>query len=316
MKKIFITGVSGFIGRKLTNKLKKNNQILGYCRKKSGIKGIKEIKKIIKGLGKLGTKRMSLVGGEPLLRTDIDQIINYIKKNRMECALTSNGYLLPDMLDKVKKLDLLVLSLDGREKNHDSGREKGSWKKTMKALKIACKNKIPLQISTVISKENLNDLVWLAKLGEKFKLWIAFTPLINQSQENIKMPISRLLPTDKQYHQVFKQIIRLKRKGARFLFPEKVYRMALKWPDFSYIRCQAGRYFALIDSNGDFYPCPQLVDVIKVKNIIKDGLKIAWKYLNNHQCQACPFPCSNNYSLIFALDPLALLDLWKSYKIA
>jgi len=285
------------------------------------------IKKIVSGLARFGTKRLSLVGGEPLVKKDISQIIDFIKKKNLECALTSNGYLVPNLLETVKKLDLLVLSLDGREENHDANREKGSWKKVMTALKLAYEYHIPLQISTVLTKHNLNDLEWLANLGRRYKFWISFTPLINQSDNDKKIPLYKLLPINEQYRRAFQKIISMKRKGAPFLYHEKIYRAALNWPDFKidrvttsepefyHIKCLAGKYSAIIDSNGDLYPCPQLVDVFKAKNIIKDGLVDAWKYINNNNCKACFSPCSNNLSLIFSLDFGVLQDLWKSYRL-
>lgn len=284
------------------------------------------IKRIIRQLAEIGTKRLSLVGGEPLVKKDIEKIIDYVKAKDIECAITSNGYLVPSFLKTIKKIDILSISLDGREKSHDAGREKGSWKKAMKAIRLAHNHKIPLQISAVLTKKNLNDLQWLANLGRKYKTLISFTPLINQTEGNKKLPIYRLLPNNKQYHWAFNKIINMKKRGAPFLYHQKVYQIARDWPDytqdkiinkkpsFNYIPCQAGHYTAIIDSNGDMYPCPQLIDVIKVKNAAKDGVKKAWQFINNHSCKACCSPCYNNLSLIFSLDFEVLYDLWRSYK--
>lgn len=43
MRKILITGVSGFIGQKLTKKLRAKEQIIGFCRHKADIKNIRQI---------------------------------------------------------------------------------------------------------------------------------------------------------------------------------------------------------------------------------------------------------------------------------
>lgn len=309
----------------------KCNSRCNYCYAKYFQRNLPEldtnaVKRIIDQLSQAGTRRLSLVGGEPLIREDIGEIIDYIKSKNIECVITSNGYLLSHRFEEIKNIDLLCLSFDGKKKNHDANREKGSWKKTMRAIKIAYKNKIPLQVSTVLTKNNLNDIEWLSKQAKKYNFLISFTPLINQSEENKKVPIFSLLPTQEEYRKVFRKIISMKKKNAPFLYDEKVYQATLNWPNyqedkiigkepnFRYIRCNAGRYSAIIDSNGDLYPCPQLVDVIKVKNIVKDGFDKAWKHIHNHQCRACFSPCSNNLSLVFSLNPYILYDIWKNYK--
>lgn len=307
------------------------NSRCNYCYAKYYQRQIKElttiqIKKIISKLVQNGTKRLSLVGGEPFVRNDIGEIINYAKSKNLEVALTTNGYLLEKNLFSAKKLDLLVFSLDGQEKNHDLGREKGSWQKTMKALKLAYNNKIPLQISAVLTNKNLKDLDWLAEIGKKYNCLVSFTPMINQQEGDKKIPIYKLIPSNQQYRRVFKKIIAMKKQGAPFLYHPLVYQATVDWPDykidkikdkkpdFDYIKCQAGRYTCLIDSNADLYPCPQLVDEFKAGNILKDGFAKSWEKAGKHCCQACFSPCSNNLSLIFCLNWQVLIDLWQNYQ--
>lgn len=281
---------------------------------------------IIDELALAGTKRLSLVGGEPLLRKDIGQIIDYVKSKRMECALTTNGFFLPQRLKDCKKLDLVCISLDGNENNHDANRGRGSFIKAMEAIRIAYDNHIPLQTSTVLTKNNLKGLPFLIETAKKYNFYLTFTPMVTQVCEGRKKAVDELLPSAQEHKWILRQIIEEKKKGAPILFHPKVYEHSYNWkdfskdkmmgqePDFKYIKCNAGRYCGIIDANGELYPCPQLVDVIKVNNILKVGFKEAWEYINNHDCKTCFSPCSNNLNLLFSLDPAVIYDLAKCYS--
>ncbi|MDP2939651.1 MAG: radical SAM protein [Candidatus Omnitrophota bacterium] len=281
---------------------------------------------IIDELAKAGTQRLSLVGGEPLLRKDIGQIIDYIKSKGMECTMTTNGYFIPEKLKECKKLDLLCISLDGSEESHDANRGQGSFLKAMEAIRVACENHVSIQTSTVLTKNNLKDLAFLIDTAKTYNFYLTFTPMITQVCEGGKKAVDELLPSIQEYKAILRQIIQEKKKGAPILFASKVYEHSYNWkdfsndkimgetPDFKYIKCNAGRYSAIIDANADLYPCPQLVGVIKVKNILKVGLKEAWEYINNHNCKTCFSPCSNNLNLLLSLDAAVIYDLVKCYS--
>jgi len=72
-----------------------------------------EIFTIVDALDKAGTMRISLYGGEPLMRQDIGQIIDYIKSKKIIVNIVTNGALLKQKIDEIKNLDFILLSYDG-----------------------------------------------------------------------------------------------------------------------------------------------------------------------------------------------------------
>jgi MoaA/NifB/PqqE/SkfB family radical SAM enzyme len=76
-------------------------------------------------LGALGCRRIAILGGEPLLRPDLGQLIERIRARRMSCVLTSNGTLVSKHIDRLRQLSTLVLSLDGPEPANDAQRAWG-----------------------------------------------------------------------------------------------------------------------------------------------------------------------------------------------
>ncbi|WP_347273857.1 radical SAM protein [Candidatus Kuenenia sp.] len=281
---------------------------------------------IIDELKKIGTKRINLVGGEPLLRKDIGKIIDHIKAKGIECVMTSNGYMVSKKINDVKKLDLLCISLDGNREANDANRGKGSYDMAIGAIKLAKENHIPFQVATVITKNNLNSIEYVLEKGKELGFSVGFSTLISQTVHG-KKSVPQDMPTDDEYKQILKRLIELKEKGYPVLFSKKSLEYALNWrlgyqkekfmgekPDFKYIKCNAGKFFCIIDVNGDVYPCPTLVDVIKPLNCLEHGIKKAFKYVNNHPCYTCHIPCQNEFNLMYSFNLSVLFNIAKNYK--
>jgi len=86
-----------------------------------------------------------LCGGEPTLRKDYLEIIRYVKKQGMLCAMTTNGSNLNETSAKEmveSGLDFLSISLDGDEDFHDSHRgKKGAYQSVVDGIKLVQKFK-------------------------------------------------------------------------------------------------------------------------------------------------------------------------------
>lgn len=288
--------------------------------------GLKEVRQIIDELKRLKTRRINLVGGEPLLRKDIGEIIDYIKRSGIECAMTTNGYMVPKRLDEIRGLDLLCVSLDGDRDANDANRGAGSYDKAMAAISLAADNNIPLQVASVLTRHNLNSIEHLLKTGKEYGFAVGFSTLINRTV-NGRKDASPDMPSDDEYREAIKKIIILKEKGYPVLFSKKSLRYALKWrygyetdkvmgcmPDFRHIECNAGRFFCIIDVNGDVYPCPSLVDVIKPMNCIEHGTEAAFRHINNHTCRTCHIPCQNEFNLMYSFDAGVIVNILRNYR--
>jgi MoaA/NifB/PqqE/SkfB family radical SAM enzyme len=285
-----------------------------------------QIIRMIDELRSVGTRRFNLVGGEPLIRKDIAKIVGYIKDKGLECAMTTNGYFVPKRLEVVKKLDLLCVSLDGRGEEHDRCRGDGSHARAMEAIQLAVENGVPLQVACVLTTFNLHSIEHLLELGRRLGFAVGFSTLISTAGSD---PTDRpaYLPTDEQYREALERILGYKKQGHPVLFSRKSLEYALHWkcgyghdkimgrePDFKHIRCNAGRYFAIVDANGDLYPCPAMVDVFKPLNILKDGVVPALEHAGRHPCKTCHIPCMNDFNLLYSLNPGVILNILRTYS--
>lgn len=121
-----------------------------------------EVKNAIDQLAKLGVLHIFFTGGEPFIRRDMVEILEYTDKRGLGILLSTNGQLVTeDILNRLKGLNikLFQVSLDGLEDQHNLNRGSGVYQKAVKTLNLAArilgKN---VTVGTVMLKENWQDM--------------------------------------------------------------------------------------------------------------------------------------------------------------
>ncbi|MCL2141617.1 MAG: heme b synthase [Methanimicrococcus sp.] len=121
-----------------------------------------EAKKLLEQIKKTGTPIIILSGGEPLMRPDIFEIAKYGTDLGFRMTLATNGTLITeDVAQKIKAAGIqrVSISLDGREKTHDTFRcISGCFVDSMKGIENLKKAGVEFQINTTVSRFNLHEL--------------------------------------------------------------------------------------------------------------------------------------------------------------
>ncbi|MDH5717130.1 MAG: radical SAM protein [Spirochaetia bacterium] len=140
-------------------KLKKNNDELGTS----------EMYKIIDKLSDYGIKIIIFSGGEPLLRDDVFNIIEYAAKKNIHCHLSSNGVLISkEKAQNLKKsgINYVGVSIDGLSDFNDSYRGmSGAFLKALEGIKNAANAGLETGIRITLTDKNsaqLGDMLNLA----------------------------------------------------------------------------------------------------------------------------------------------------------
>lgn len=276
--------------------------------------------RILAELAGLGTARIKFLGGEPLLRTDLGELVQAVKRLGMRCAMVTNGFLVPDRMDVVRLLDELVISLDGDEAAHDRQRGKGTWRRALRAIEAVHREEVDFFINAVITRDNSDQVDWLLDTACRFDVMISFT--VVQNQELIYPRGAAWKPPTEEIHSVIKKIIAAKQAGAPVLFSARSYEHTLNWPDYTRERverpgqaspCTAGRYFLNVEPNGDIYPCFQHLGSFTPKNALRDGVEAAWRHAQHHSCFDCSNTWLNENRAVFDLHPSVLANFWANY---
>ena len=298
---------------------------------------LKEAKSLLAECWYNGITMLNLSGGEPFLRDDIFEILDYAEKFE-DIVITTNGTLLNK--EKCKKLSTyknikLSISLDGLEETHDKfRRKKGAFKKVIDILPVLNKNNIKYAIKYTLSKETAKDAIELLNLVAK----------MGANEFNVRRVIvagnanKDMVLSNDEYKNIIRELIRNCRKlnvkfrtGDPLLIPifSEIWGIDIKNDDLSkiYAGCQAGDEIIYIDYKGNVGACsyiPKFADNIKDKpldEILKNNkLFIDLREYKNKlegKCNKCTYKMicggcrASALALkksLFAEDPLCLAN--------
>lgn len=208
---------------------------------------------------------LNVTGGEPLVRKDLFEIMDYANKLGFRWGMTSNGMLInDDILEKMNmtNMETISISLDGLKETHESFRKvPGSFDRIIENIKKL--QKVPsikiVQVTTVANKKNLNELEDLYNLMKELNI-------ISWRVINVD-PIGRAkgnkdILLDKDEYKWLFNFIKEKRE-ENIMNVEYGCSHYLDIPMEKEIRdtyffCTTGLYVGSILSNGDIFVCPNV----------------------------------------------------------
>lgn len=173
----------------------------------------------------IGPFYLKISGGEPFLREDLFEIINFAHSKHIFTSVITNGSLLPIRFEELSKSNLsrLTISLDGvTAETHDFFRGSGSFKRiipSINILKKENKRNLIVTINSVMSEQNFHELPALVKFVQNNKLQgIFFTALLwrmfYKKNFNRGFLDDPLWPKDyEKVKKILEELIQLKKKG-------------------------------------------------------------------------------------------------------
>ncbi len=159
----------------------KNKQELTY----------EQICRIIDQIAEFGCLYINFTGGEPLIRKEFFEIASYAKTKNLTFTIQTNGTLITSQIaDKIAALFPLQVSISllGMRNIHDRiVGIAGSYKRTIKAIKLLRERKVHVCVTTVIMRQNAEDLSRIKRftrqVGISWALCSLIVPKFDGSQE-------------------------------------------------------------------------------------------------------------------------------------
>lgn len=127
-------------------------------------------------------KELYITGGEPTLYPDFEKLVAKTKQLGIDTLIATNAYDIESQLSVIKKyVDIVFVSIDGTQSIHNCFRGvPDAYEKSMNNIKKMLSLDIPVRISTVVSKNNINDLENVVKeVCDLGVFQIHFTVLVN-----------------------------------------------------------------------------------------------------------------------------------------
>lgn len=247
--------------------------------------------KLCNELKELGTKEVTLIGGEPLISDRWFSIAKRLNELGIKVNFVSNGTIMTDdIIDKLKeaKINNFGISIDGIKETNDLIRGKGTYDKIIKTIKLLQKNNIKLSIATTVSKFNFKELddIYQNLINFNIKVW----------QIQLAMPVGRMTPdlmiNKKDLKKLVKFIIKVNKEEKLRIFPgcnigyfgglEEKYRIQKEENALPFwTGCYSGIFEMGVMSNGSIKGCLAMKDKFIEGNINKKPLKEIWENENN-----------------------------------
>jgi len=263
-----------------------------------------QIKYIIDQIAELGINILSFTGGEPTLRKDLPELIEYAaKSHNLELGIATNGYLMPELFKNnggLKGLNYLLLSIDyPQAKLHNKKRGINVFNRALETINIAHKRGIKVIINTVVMKDNIHLLEQICELAETYNTPIELYPCENIIREfqNIKYSIKgiqELIPD----LSIWANIIRSLRKRFKNVLTDPISINIVESGGFGghptynqqYLRCHVSEAYLFVRWDGFIdYPC-------KIHPLISfDALKIPLSMIYNSREAREIMQCHDNF---------------------
>ncbi|HVP27085.1 MAG TPA: radical SAM protein [Candidatus Bathyarchaeia archaeon] len=259
-------------------------------------------------LHKLGVMEVVLSGGNPLLRDDIGEIIEYASRFFIT-TVYDNGSMAAKKIDALRHADFVAISIDSLnpEKNDYARGVKNAWKNSVEAVEKLHEEGINVSVSPTISQFNLNEIEDFTRyfVSREIPIWYALysfdacdqDQLFKIGKENNEFSI-----TDMQtFANLCETLIHMKKQNSNILMTTRVLK-ALKSLYLTGKRnwkCRALQNFFVIDHLGRVAGChvhssaATIFDLPKVWNSQKfNDLRKAYR-----QCSQCTYMCYVFYSI-------------------
>lgn len=298
----------------------KCNQRCSYCGIYNDTRGemtTEQIYKMIDEFVELGTSRLSITGGEPLLRKDLPEVIHHAHKRGLFVSLATNGSMVARQIDGLKEVNSINMTLDGPEAIHDQQRGKGNFKKVLKALELIKSKGIPVYLVTVATKNNCTHIQEILELAKSLEVKLLIQPVFysEQSHANNLEGYMNTKYDDQIMIETLDYLIRLKEQGDPSIILSKRYYQNVKEAIIkgAKIRCRnAGSLFCTISPEGRVTPCNLLVRDLCWLNGNEVGFREAFVNMPEIRCGGC-LSSFLDIDDLYSLKPDIVWDYYKHY---
>jgi len=285
---------------------------------------------VIDQLAERGCRRVTFLGGEPLLRPDLPDLLRRARKRGLACVLSTNGILVPEMISTLRTIQTLVISLDAAGPANDEVRGRGVFKAVAKAVVSAREARIPVKINAVLSDKTASELDGLVRFVESYDLALTIN-VVRSGGRDLWREARLIKPQDDEIRRLLLDIAGRAEKNSRFLLSPESCRYASLWRDYGVDRyeagdldpsdpllrrgpaCRAGRSFLSINADGNVYPCVTTFGRICGGNVLEKGVEGCRRSLRDHPCVACFSPCLVELNHLFSFDLRVIARFGRSY---
>ncbi len=249
-----------------------------HCLSSSGRRDPRELttaecRQVVDELEAMQVFYVNIGGGEPTVRRDFWEILDYAVAHRVGVKFSTNGSrITPEAARRLAGIDYVdvQISLDGASAPvNDAIRGIGSHATAIRALERLADAAVPsFKISVVVTRHNVDQLDDFEALADRFGAQLRLTRLRPSGRGADVW--DALHPTTAQQRRLYEWLLE---RGEKVLTGDSFFHLAGYGKPLPGLNlCGAGRVVCLIDPVGDVYACPFAIhDAFRAGNIRAPG---------------------------------------------
>jgi len=256
-----------------------------HCLSSSGRRDPRELttaecKAVIDELRRMQVFYVNIGGGEPTVRRDFWELVDYATANDVGVKFSTNGSrITPQIARRLAASDYVdvQISIDGATADvNDAVRGPGSYATALRAMeRLAEAGFRGFKISVVVTRRNAGQLDDFKALADRFDAQLRVTRLRPSGRGADSW--EELHPTARQQRDVYAWLLE---HGEEVLTGDSFFHLsALGDPLPGLNLCGAGRVVCLIDPVGDVYACPFVIHDEFLAGNVRDpgGFTEVWR---------------------------------------
>lgn len=264
-----------------------------------------------------GTSRLSITGGEPLLRTDFQDVVGYARKRGLFVSLATNASLVSKDINKLSEVNSVNVTLDGPEPIHDKQRGEGNFKKVLNAIELIRNKGIPIYVNSVITRYNCAHLHEILELARSLGIKVLLQPVFfsEQSHANNVEGYRDTKYDDRILTGALEELVKAKEQGNSYIMLSKRYyhKVIDSIKTGTKVKCSnAGSLFCTISPDGRVAPCNLLVRDLRWLNGNEVGFRKAFMNMPSVNCGGC-LSSFLDIDDLYSLKPDVAWNYYKHY---
>lgn len=262
----------------------------------------RQVFNILDQLAEAGCLNIGFTGGEPFVREDIIDILEYARKKAFNIIVFTNGTLItPQMANILKGLNINKVDISFHTTHKDTfdwlTKVKGTYKKVLRSVRLLKERGVDIYLKTTAMTINRDDLINIKhlakKIGVHFRWGLEITPGWHGKKENLKFRLKseEIFELQKNMQEnaeiEYDKLDILKKKDIELgIALKNRMRKRYRIDHQRLFRCGAGRSEMVINPYGEMRICFDILS--PAYQILKGNLNEGWRILSDYVKSASP----------------------------
>jgi len=206
-----------------------------------------------------GMRAYYLFGGEPTIRKDIGEVVDYARAKGFLTIMNTNGSLLAEKAESLRNLDFAFVSLDYFNEYNDFIRgRKGAFREVINGIeRIREVGDTLITLVTTISNLNFDAIEPMAKLARDLQVGISYNAVeptiqLNFEEDRTELPLKNYGLSRAQMRFFYKSLLQLKRKGYPLMETEYMLKHFVEGRSWT---CQFPKMFVYVSADKKIFSC-------------------------------------------------------------